>query len=100
MTGYNGAPAGETHCPADESLASDDHCLNSLHAENNAVVQAARNGVYLGSTNWYLWPVGPCLNCQTRFIIPTRAASVAFPEEYADTSRLRIAGIYIDILDR
>lgn len=106
MTGYNGAPAGEPHCPVDESLDPLDHCLNALHAENNVVVQAAKNGIRLAYTNWYLWPTGPCIGCQKRFIIPTRASVVVFPKNdlllpsWADTTQLVESGVNIVVLDR
>lgn len=61
--GYNGAPAGEPHCPPDESLVREDHCPRAVHAEQNAVEHAARFGVDLTGCTWYLWPFGPCPDC-------------------------------------
>lgn len=74
-TGYNGAPPGLPHCPADESLAPGDHCPRSIHAEQNVLGHAARRGTRLEGATWYLWPFGPCPSC-TLLLAATRPARV------------------------
>ena len=40
-TGYNGSPPGMDHCDDVGHLMIDDHCLRTLHAEENVILQAA-----------------------------------------------------------
>ena len=44
-TGYNGSIRGLPHCDEEGHLMEDGHCVRTVHAEANAIVQAARNGV-------------------------------------------------------
>lgn len=43
-TGYNGSPPGMDHCDDVGHLMIDGHCLRTLHAEENAILQAAAIG--------------------------------------------------------
>ena len=71
VTGYVGSPAGLPHC--DEAghemhkVTHDDgtesmHCIRTIHAEQNAVAQAARIGVPLEGATVYCKMV-PCYTC-------------------------------------
>src|SRR5262245_45743700 len=44
-TGYNGSIRGLAHCDEEGHLMEEGHCVRTVHAEANAIVQAARNGV-------------------------------------------------------
>jgi dCMP deaminase len=71
VTGYVGSPTGLAHCDEvghqfkkviheDESVTQ--HCVRTVHAEQNAICQAARLGVSLeGSTLYCRMP--PCRVC-------------------------------------
>lgn len=79
-TGYNGSEPGEPHCvdvgcqleyttdrPNDLLPRYDTHCVRTIHAEENAILQAARVGVsLLGAT---LYVTGdPCYKCMKSII--------------------------------
>ncbi len=89
-TGYNGAPKGFPHpidvgCIRDElqipsgSLADVCPCL---HAEQNAIIQAATTGVSIRGADLYC-TTQPCTQC-SRMIANSGIARVIFHEEYAD----------------
>lgn len=68
--GYNGAARGTTHC-TDQCLAREsgkdwDKC-NAIHAELNAVIAAAMNGVSTNGATMYLTTT-PCLFCARTLI--------------------------------
>src|SRR5258705_10978412 len=44
-TGYNGSIRGMPHCDEMGHTMENDHCVATIHAEANAIIQAARNGV-------------------------------------------------------
>lgn len=54
-TGYNGAPAGEPHCLDEGCILVDGHCKRSIHAETNAIAQAAKYGIALEGATLYYW---------------------------------------------
>ena len=54
-TGYNGAPAGEPHCIDSKCIMVNDHCVRAIHAETNAIAQAAKNGVAVEGATLYYW---------------------------------------------
>src|SRR5215213_697040 len=43
-TGYNGSIRGLGHCDEEGHMLEDGHCVRTIHAEANAVIQAAKNG--------------------------------------------------------
>ena len=56
-TGYNGAPPGEPHCSEVGCLIENNHCERTIHAETNAVAQAAKFGVPIDGATLYFWSV-------------------------------------------
>ena len=71
-TGYNGSPAGLTHCLDKGCYEIDTHCVRTLHAEMNAILQVALQSQNLTSfkdlTIYIAGPGQPCLLC-TKLII-------------------------------
>jgi dCMP deaminase len=53
-TGYNGSIRGAPHCEDAGHLMEDGHCVRTVHAEANAIVQAARNGVRIDGGHIYV----------------------------------------------
>ena len=54
-TGYNGAAPGEPHCTDIGCPVEDGHCQRAIHAETNAIAQAARYGISVVGATLYYW---------------------------------------------
>jgi dCMP deaminase len=61
-TGYNGSLRGAAHCDESGHDMENGHCVRTVHAEANAVAQAAKNGVALDNSEIYV-TASPCLAC-------------------------------------
>src|SRR3990172_9587982 len=61
-TGFNGSPTGQPHCDEAGHLLVDGHCARTLHAELNAIIQAALHGITLRGGTCYVTHF-PCLGC-------------------------------------
>lgn len=88
-TGYNGAPKGLPHCPpgGPESdwpggCMRAGHCIRSLHAEQNALLQAANIGVSCDQATMYV-TCQPCNTC-AKMIINAGIVRVIFEGDYPD----------------
>ena len=62
-TGYNGSIAGTPHCDEAGCLMEDSHCVRTVHAEANAIAQAAREAIRVEGATCYTTasPCWPCL---------------------------------------
>lgn len=54
-TGYNGAAPGEDHCYDVGCEIVNNHCLTSIHAEQNAIAYCAREGIALRDASMYVY---------------------------------------------
>jgi dCMP deaminase len=61
-TGFNGSPSGQPHCDEVGHLMVDGHCVRTIHAETNAIIQAALHGVSTKGCTCYVTHF-PCINC-------------------------------------
>jgi dCMP deaminase len=61
-TGYNGSIRGLPHCDEAGHMIEGDHCVATIHAEANSLIQAARNGVRVEGSTLYV-TASPCWNC-------------------------------------
>jgi dCMP deaminase len=61
-TGYNGSIRGMPHCSDVGHMMEAGHCVATIHAEVNAILQAARNGVNIDGATLYV-TASPCWNC-------------------------------------
>jgi len=75
-TGYVGSPPGQPHCDEvghmlktviDEKGNKSEHCFRTLHAEENAILQCAKDGVKIEGATIYCKMV-PCYNCAMRIV--------------------------------
>ncbi len=99
-TGYNGAPKGLPHCLDVGCEIVDGHCVRSLHAEQNAILQAAEYGVPLEGATIYTTHQ-PCVNC-AKMIINAGLKRVVYAGHYPDElamKYMRMAGLQVDHLD-
>jgi dCMP deaminase len=61
-TGYNGSIRGMPHCTEVGHMMEDNHCVATIHAEVNAILQAAKNGVRIDDATLYV-TASPCWGC-------------------------------------
>ncbi len=70
-TGYVGSPAGLSHCDdvghlmkqvIDDDGTTRQHCMRTIHAEQNAICQAAKHGISLEGSTLYC-KMEPCRVC-------------------------------------
>lgn len=61
-TGYNGSIRGLAHCDEAGHDMVDGHCIRTVHAEANAIAQAARNGAKVNGATLYV-TASPCWPC-------------------------------------
>ena len=85
-TGYNGSLPGDPHCDTHDCFLKDNHCIRTIHAETNAINQAARNGVSLDGATIYC-NVEPCWNCYKN-IIASGIKTIFYAQGYGNKPRL------------
>jgi dCMP deaminase len=61
-TGYNGSIRGMPHCDEVGHDMVGGHCVRTVHAEANAIIQAARHGVRIEGADIYT-TASPCWEC-------------------------------------
>lgn len=81
-TGYNGSIRGLPHCSEEGHLMEDGHCVRTIHAEANAVIQAARNGVRIDAADIYV-TASPCFSC-FKMCANAGITRIVFGEFYRD----------------
>ena len=107
-TGYNGTPTGITHCDVSGCLrehlkvpSGERHELcRGLHAEQNAIIQAARHGVNIEKSVLYCTD-SPCIIC-TKMLINAGIQKVVYLQGYADNLSMEIlaeAGVKTYLFD-
>ena len=88
-TGYNGSIRGLGHCDEEGHLMEDGHCVRTIHAEANAIIQAARNGVRIDGASIYV-TASPCWGC-FKMIANGGLRRIVFGEFYRDERIFRFA---------
>ncbi len=81
-TGYNGSIRGLPHCDEEGHLMQDGHCVRTIHAESNAIIQAARNGVRIDASDIYV-TASPCFSC-FKMIANAGIRRIVYAEFYRD----------------
>ncbi|MCP3030377.1 ComE operon protein 2 [Halobacillus sp. A1] len=78
--GYNGSVSGGVHCIDEGCYVIDGHCVRTIHAEMNALLQCSKFGVATEGAEIYVTHF-PCLHC-TKAIIQAGIKAVYYSEDY------------------
>ncbi|PIR72580.1 MAG: cell division protein DedD, partial [Candidatus Nealsonbacteria bacterium CG10_big_fil_rev_8_21_14_0_10_36_24] len=109
-TGYVGAPPGQPHCDEvghimrtviDDKGNKSQHCVRTLHAEENAILQCAKDGIKVEEATIYCKMV-PCYNCAMRIVRVGIKRVVAQKRYHADKLSLELfkkAGVKMVVID-
>ena len=88
-TGYNGSPAGLPHCTDVGCLVytsrtptgeTEENCFRTIHAEINAIAQAAKNGASIRDADIYITHT-PCIHC-LKVLVNTGIRRIYYEHEY------------------
>ena len=97
-TGYNGSIRGHRHCDEVGHLMEGGHCVATVHAEANAIIQAAKNGVGIDRAELYT-TASPCWSC-FKLIANAGLRKVYYGEFYRDERSLAVATeLGIELID-
>jgi len=97
-TGYNGSLRGLPHCEDIGCIMEDGHCITTVHAEANAILQAAKNGVSIADSELYT-TASPCWNC-FKLIANAGIRRIYYGEFYRDERSRQVASeIGIELVD-
>jgi dCMP deaminase len=102
-TGYNGVPSGLAHCGEVGCIreqrgipsGTQHELCRGIHAEQNAVIQAARHGIAIDGATVYCTHQ-PCVLC-AKILINAGVTEIVYREPYPDelaTEMLAEAGIH------
>lgn len=78
--GYNGAVSGDDHCIDVGCYVVDGHCLRTIHAEMNAVLQCSKFGIPTDGAEIYVTDF-PCLQC-TKSLLQAGIKKIYYMRNY------------------
>lgn len=82
-TGYNGSIPGDEHCEDVGCMVIDNHCVRTIHAEMNAILQCSSHGISTAGATAYVTNM-PCTNC-SKALIAAGIKEVIIFSDYHDT---------------
>ena len=82
--GYNGSVSGGTHCIDEGCYVVDNHCVRTIHAEMNAILQCAKFGVPTEGAEIYVTHF-PCLQC-TKMILQAGIKKIYYLKDYRNAA--------------
>jgi len=88
-TGYNGSVRGMPHCDDVGHMMEDGHCVATIHAETNAILQAAKNGVMIDKAEVYI-TASPCWPC-FKMLANAGIKKIYYGEFYRDDRIFEVA---------
>lgn len=78
--GYNGSVSGEAHCIDVGCYVEGGHCIRTIHAEINALLQCSKFGVSTEGSSVYVTHF-PCVHC-TKSMIQAGVKNIYYAEDY------------------
>lgn len=78
--GYNGSISGGDHCIDHGCYVVENHCVRTIHAEMNALLQCSKYGIPVAESTLYVTHF-PCLQC-TKAIIQAGIRHVFYAADY------------------
>ena len=107
--GYNGSVSGDDHCIDEGCYLRDGHCVRTIHAEMNAILQCARFGMSTDGASLYVTDF-PCLQ-YTKSLLQAGIKEINYIRNYHNDDyamkliklkhvRLRQINLDQDILDQ
>lgn len=78
--GYNGSISGEDHCIENGCLMENNHCIRTIHAEMNALLQCSKFGVSTQDAELFVTHF-PCLAC-TKAVIAAGIKHIYYLHDY------------------
>jgi len=94
-TGFNGSPSGQPHCDEEGHLMVEGHCVRTIHAETNAIIQAALHGISTRGSTCYVTHF-PCINCAKALVnagVTRLVYAVAYRQDPIAVQFLQAGGI-------
>ena len=88
-TGYNGSIRGMPHCDEVGHMMEGGHCVATVHAEANAILQAAKNGVRIDGATLYT-TASPCWPC-FKLVANSGCVRIVYGEFYRDPRIFEVA---------
>lgn len=79
-TGYNGSLPKQGHCTDVGCAIYSNHCVRTIHAETNALLQAAKEGITLNGSSVYC-TTQPCWNC-FKNLVTAGITSIYYLDDY------------------
>lgn len=88
-SGYNGSIRGMPHCNEVGHMMENGHCVATIHAEANAIIVAARNGVQVEDATLYV-TASPCWSC-FKMVANAGVRRIVYGEFYRDQRTIDVA---------
>lgn len=79
-TGYNGGVSETDNCNEAGHHMDDGHCIRTVHAEMNALIQCAKEGISTNNTEIYVTHF-PCINC-TKALLQAGIKKITYSKTY------------------
>lgn len=81
-TGFNGVVSGDQHCTDVGCVMHNGHCIAAVHAEANAIADAALRGVCTKGSTAYITHT-PCIHC-AKLLLSAGITHIVYALPYDD----------------